>query len=138
MSFKQLWGSTTYDADDIPTRTYATLAVGTHFSAPFAMRPEHLGMMGIEIDTSGDGAMIASAVVLQRSSMGSAGALKNSTAAGVHWHDVPAAEATFALPAADGLEQMEEFTLAGAAMYRLRVVVSTEGNVWAGASPGGG
>lgn len=139
MSFKQLWGSTTYDSDGIPTRVYETLAAGTHFSAPFAMTKEDLGFMGIEIDTSDGGAMVASALGLQRSSMSAAmGALANPTATGVHWHLVPAEEATFTLPNADGEESMYEFSFSGAAMYRLRAVVGTEGNIWAGASPGGG
>ncbi|KKL21187.1 hypothetical protein LCGC14_2447970 [marine sediment metagenome] len=139
MSFKQLFGSTTQAADGKPTRVYETLAVGTHRSPPWRMGKEDQGFVGLEIDTSDGSLMIASAFTLQRSSIPQElGGLAHPTEAAVHWHDVPAAEATLTLPNADGHETMYEWSLSAAAMYRLEIVVSTEGNIWAAATPGGG
>jgi len=134
MSFKQLWGSTQLDTDRKPTRVYVTLAVGTHYTSPWSMDGGR-GMMGVEVDTSDGGAIVASALTLQRASIPrELGGLEHPTEAGVHWHDVPADEATLTPPNADGLEQMYEWSFSGAAMYRLKIVVGTQGNIWGGAN----
>lgn len=128
--YKQLWGDITYASDGEPTRVYDTLDADTHFSAPFAM--DEGDKMAVEIDTSDGAALIASELAVQRCNMGRAqNGLLFPLAAGVHWHDVPAEEATLTLPNADGQEDIYEWDFNAAALYRVRILVTTEGNMFA-------
>ena len=132
VGYKQLWGSITLAADGEPSRVYATLAAATHFSAAWAM--DVGDRIAVEIDTSDGGALIASALTIQRCNMGRLqGGIDFPLADGVKWYDVPVEEATLVLPNADGYSDIYEWDFSAAALYRVKLIVSTQVNVFANA-----
>lgn len=100
-----------------------TLDVDTHFSAPWSMT----GASHMAIETDPDGTIEAT-ITLQRSNSKRAFSNPDDTAR-VKWHDVSVSEADITDPLGGGEGDIHEFSGVGAHAYRLKAVVTVEGDI---------